>query len=319
MGAMAPSPATVSTSHEAQQFLSLLSPAQRATAIDAASAYDWHYVPKDRKGIAWASLDTRQREAAHRLLRSALSRLGYKKAEEIRALEPILRAQEGGNPGRDPERYHFLFFAEPTDEGAWGWRYEGHHLSLTFVYRKGALVSSTPQFLGSNPAKTPDGRRVLAKEQDLAFDLMDSLSTEQRTRAVIATEAPGDIITGANRKAAIEGHRGLSYKDLDSTQQKKLLTLLRAHAEVQSDQEQNRRLHAIEHEELNSLVFAWMGPSERGGRHYYRIQGQNLLIEYDNTQNDGNHIHTVWRNLKEDFGGDALEEHYQHGHHHDHR
>jgi hypothetical protein len=307
------------TAKEAHAFLATLTADQRKRAIDPQALTDWHYVPRDRKGIAWGSMNAEQQRAAHALLKSALSKIGYEKVETIRALETTLREMENGNPGRDPVRYFFLFFGEPSDVQPWAWRYEGHHLSLTFAYRDGQLMASTPQFLGSNPAEVAGKPRVLAKEQDLAFTLVKALTPAQLTKAWIGGEAPWDIVTGAARTAAIAGRKGVPYRDLDAAQRKMLLDLLRAHAEVQSEKEQARRMKSIEREELEDLVFAWMGPLERRARHYYRIQGRSLVVEYDNTQPDGNHIHTVWRNLKEDFGQDALLEHYHHGHKHSHR
>jgi hypothetical protein len=270
-------------------------------------------------GVSWRDLGAEQRRAAHDLLRASLSKAGYEKVEAVRELESVLRDLEGGNAGRDPDDYHFLFFGEPRDDGNWAWRYEGHHLSLTFAFHEGRLVASTPQFLGSNPAEAPSGPkkgfRLLSKEQDLAFRLVESLTPAQLAKAQIGGAAPGDIVSGNARRATIEGHHGLAYHDLTEAQRRQLLDLLRAHAEVQSEPEQRRRLRMIQKEELDHLVFAWMGPVQKRGRHYYRIQGERLLVEYDNTQADGNHIHTVWRDLKEDFG-DSLAEHYAHSHVH---
>jgi hypothetical protein len=308
---------------EARLFLESLSAEQRkasALPLDSAARTDWHYVPKQRLGVAWGGLNAVQKQAGHALLKASLSKAGYEKIEAIRSLESVLREIEGGNPGRDTDDYHFTFFGEPSDDKPWAWRYEGHHLSLTFAFRDGKMAASSPQFLGSNPAEVQSGPkkgvRVLAKEQDLAFKLMETFTAAQLAKARIGNEAPGDIVTGNDRRAAIEDHRGLPYKEMTAPQQKALLDLLQAHAEVQSEKEQARRLKLVRSEELDELVFAWMGPVEKRSRHYYRIQGQNLLVEYDNTQSDGNHIHTVWRNLKEDFGQDPLKEHYEHGHRH---
>lgn len=308
---------------EAHAFLATLSSDQRGKAVYPAESdqiYNWHFVPKDRPGIPWSDLNEAQKKEAQTLLRTSLSKVGYQKIEEIRGLEPVLKGIEGGNLGRDDNRYFFAFFGDPSDTKPWEWRYEGHHLSLTFAYRDGKLVSSTPQFLGSNPAEVlsgpKKGSRPLGKEQDLAYKLLESLNPAQLAKAKIAIETKGDIVTGNARRAAIEGNLGLSYKEMQSPQKQALMDLLRAHAEVQSEKEQTRRMKQIEGEELGQLVFAWMGTAGRKGRHYYRIQGKNLLVEYDNSQGNGTHIHTVWRNGKEDFGGDALKEHYAHGHKH---
>ena len=177
------------------------------------------------------------------------------------------------------------------------------------------MSASTPQFLGSNPEEH-NGRRPLAKERDLAYKLLESFNPAQRAKAHISTLSPGDIITGNDRKAAIEGRRGVRFAELDESQKRLLLDLLRAHAEVQSEKEQARRMKQVQGEELSHLVFAWLGTTDRRGRHYYRIQGKNLIVEYDNSQGNGTHVHTVWRNMTEDFGADPLLHHYEHGHPH---
>lgn len=308
---------------EANALIALLSEDQRRRGVfpvDSDQLTNWHFVPRDRPGFAWSSLSAEQKNAGHRLLKAALSKVGYEKIEAIRALEPILYEMENRNPGRDENNYAFSFFGSPSDTKPWAWRYEGHHLSLTFVYRDGQLVSSSPQFLGTNPAEVDSGpkkgTRILHKEQDIALQLLASLTPDQLKVAKIAEQTTGDIITGAARVAAIEGRKGLSYGAMSESQRKMLLKLLQAHAEVQSEREQMRRIRQIEEEEVSELVFAWMGSPERRARNYYRIQGKNLIIEFDNSQNNGNHIHTVWRNRKEDFGADVLKEHYQHGHRH---
>ncbi len=288
--------------------------------LDAPERTAWAYVPGKRKGISWGEMSDPQRAAAVKLLKAALSAEGYTKVEAIRQLEPVLAEMENGNKERDPNRYWFVFFGSPGSDAPWVWRYEGHHVSLTFGNQKGAMVSSTPQFLGSNPAQVLSGphkgERVLAMEQDLGFKVVESLSPAQSTKAILEREAPTDIITAAARNAAIDGHLGVPYGDLRNDQKRLLMELIRAHAEIQTKSEQKRRLDAVAKEGLDNIVFAWIGPIDRHARHYYRIQGNTFLIEFDNTQSDGNHIHTVWRDFKGDFGEDALAEHYAEDHHH---
>ncbi len=308
---------------EAAIFLGTLNESQRARAqfeLASETLFDWHFVPRTRPGLPWGDMSQDQQKAAHALLKSSLSKAGYEKVENIRSLEPILRQLENGNPGRDEKLYTFSFFGEPSDNTPWAWRYEGHHISLTFVYREGRLVSSTPQFLGSNPEIALEGPKKklqpLANERNLAYVLLDSLTDEQMSKAKIGSQSPGDIVTGNARRASIKEKKGIPYQELSTHQKKLLLNVLRSHAEVQSEREQNRRMKQIEDEELSDLVFAWMGSTDRKGRHYYRIQGKNLIVEYDNSQGNGSHVHTVWRNAKEDFGGDPLLHHYKHGHKH---
>jgi len=300
----------------AQNFVNSLSEAQRNQAVLPANSPDrttWTYVPGKRKGVSWSELTDTQKNAARELLQASLSTEGCQKIEAIRGLEPILAEMENGNKDRDPNRYWFVFFGAPNQDSPWLWRYEGHHVSLTFASIGNLVVSSTPQFLGSNPAEHK-GIRVLAKEQDLGFQLVESLSTEQRTKAILSEVAPNDIVTGASRKAAIEGHLGIPYNNLDPTQQKLLKELGQTHTTVQAKSEQSRRLDTIEGEGYDHIVFAWMGPIRRDARHYYRIQGKSFVIEYDTTQDNGNHVHTVWRDFNGDFGEDALANHYAHDH-----
>ncbi|MCC7230175.1 MAG: DUF3500 domain-containing protein [Fimbriimonadaceae bacterium] len=278
----------------------------------------WRYVPAERQGVSLGQLSASQRALGVRLLKATLSDLGYRKIERIRELEDVLFELENKNKGRDKNYYLFTFFGTPSDQGKWGWRYEGHHLSLNFTYLDGKLVSSTPQFLGSNPANVTSGPhegRTLEKEQDLAFALLETLTEGQRAKAVISHEAPNDIATSNTRKASILAKEGISYQDLTQGQRQRLMALVKIHAEVQSDAEQQRRLKRIE---PASLVFAWMGSLKPGVGHYYRIQGSKFLIEYDNTQNNANHIHAVWRDFNGDFGEDILTEHYASSPHHHH-
>lgn len=306
----------------AKAFLDSLSRDQHRAALLPITSPDrmaWTYVPGTRKGVAWGEMTDAQKAAGRELLRVSLSKEGFEKIESIRALEPVLAAMEGGNKERDPERYWFMFFGTPGADSPWLWRYEGHHVSLTFASNGNVVVSSTPQFLGSNPAQVKTtGLRVLAKEEDLGFQLVESLTPDQRLKAILSDQAPTDIVTASSRKAYIDGHLGIPYSSLNETQKKHLRELIHLHASVQTKAEQSRRLAAIEKEGYSNIVFAWLGPVKHDTRHYYRIQGSGFIIEYDNTQADGNHIHTVWRDFKGDFGGDALAEHYQQAHSHDH-
>lgn len=307
----------------ALDFIATLSEEQRASTVfphESADRKSWTYVPGHRKGISFNEMSEHQKTAAIRLLRVSLSDEGFDKVTKIRGLEPVLAALENGNRERDPGRYWFMFYGSPGNEGSWLWRYEGHHVSLSFAHTGGVIVSSTPQFLGSNPAEVKSGEskglRILSKEQDLGFAFLESLDDDQRKRAVIDQDVPTDIVTASTREASIEGHLGVSYSDLSSEQKSKLLDLIVVYASVQTPGERKRRLQALKDEGYENLVFAWIGPISQSGRHYYRIQGKGFVIEFDNTQSDGNHIHTVWRDFKGDFGGDPLAEHYADGHHH---
>ncbi|MBI5090828.1 MAG: DUF3500 domain-containing protein [Candidatus Hydrogenedentes bacterium] len=277
---------------------------------------NWHYVPKDRVGITWKTLRPEQREKAVALLKVALSDKGFKKAETIRMLEPVLHElEQGKGPTRDTENYHFTVFGAPTENGTWGLRYEGHHISFNWTAVGGVVIASSPQFLGSNPAEVKDGplrgARVLGAEEDLGRSLVKSLDDKQRAKAVLDATAPPDILTGHDREAAIQKDLGVAYAELSSEQQGILLNIIQEVAGAQPDAIAHERLAKIRATGLDAVKFAWMGGFEKGQGHYYRVQGPTFLIEYDNTQNGANHVHTVWRDFKGDFGADLLKQHYE--------
>jgi len=292
--------------------------------FDSEARESFAYTPGARPGLSLKELSEDKRKTVLGLVRSALSEAGYRKVDEIRTqIEPVLKELERGNPGRDLELYYLTYFGRPGDGRSWGWRYEGHHVSLNFTYRGSTLIATTPQFLGSNPAEVPEGslkgKRVLAKEEDLGRALLQSLTDDQKKKAVLSDRAPADMLTSNQRIAAIEGSQGLGYQEMTEEQRKRLRELVEEYANVQKPDQAKIRLQKIEKAGWDKLKFAWMGAAERGQGHYYRIQGPTFLIEYDNTQNRANHIHTVWRDFKGDWGRDALAEHYQSSSHHRHR
>jgi len=302
-------------------FLSAFEPAKRAKAALAFNSddrLDWHYVPRPRRGVSFQEMKPAERQAALALLRASLSEMGFEKVETIRRLEDVLHAMSGSSI-RNPESYFFTVFGEPGDKGAWGWRYEGHHLSLHWTVVDGKLVASTPQFLGANPADVREGpqkgTRALNAEEDLGRALVRSLRPDQLAVALVAKRAPGDILTGASRVAAIQEDTGIAYDKLDAQQQGILLSLIQTHASAQAPAEAQARLARIK-AGLARTKFAWMGGLEKGQGHYYRIQGPADLIEYDNTQDGANHIHCVWRVFDGDWGRDLLDDHYQASPHH---
>lgn len=318
------SQAQISSSETAISFYSSLTSAEREKLVqpfDSEQRTQWNYVPGVRPGLSLKELSKEQQTAALAMLREALSEAGFQKVESIRtAIEPVLRELEGGNARRDLELYYFTFFGHPSPVAPWGWRYEGHHISLNFTYKEGKVVATTPQFLGSNPAEVREGvlkgKRGLNREEDLGRELLLSLDAGQRKAAVLSDRAPSDMITANQRKAAIEGKLGLAYPQMTAAQKKILRSLVEEYANVQRPDQTMRRLESIEKAGWDTICFAWMGSAEKGEGHYYRIQGSTFLIEYDNTQNRANHIHSVWRDFEGDFGRDVLEEHYQGSPHH---
>ena len=304
----------------ANQFLQTLSGSQKAKAqfkFEDEERYDWHYVPKNRNGIPLRELNKDQHNAAMELLRTALSDPGFKKTTSIIKLEAVLREVENASPDyRDPGKYYFSIFGDPKDS-IWGWRLEGHHISFNFSSQNNELVSGTPGFLGANPAVVlsgPEkGLQILKDETESGFAFLNSLDAKQKEKAIITSTAPADIITGNSRKAMINDPQGILYSELNSGQQKIFMQLLSLYVNRYKRPFAMQMIKDIEAGGLSKLQFAWAGAQQPGlgNKHYYRIQGPTIIIEYDNTQNNANHVHTVIRDLKNDFGGDQLLEHYK--------
>jgi hypothetical protein len=304
-----------------KSFLAALDSAKRAKArlpFNSEERLNWDFVPRQRQGVSIKKMSSEERRAALRLLKSGLSARGFTKVDTILHLEEVLFAIQG-SAVRDPELYYFTVFGEPSEQGAWGWRYEGHHVSLNWTVVDGRLVASTPQFLGANPAEVRDGplkgTRALAAEEDLGRALVKSFNADQGAQAVRSKDAPEEILTGDSREAAIQEDKGISYGKLTQEQQGLLLSLIQEYASAQPLAVARARLARVK-ADLPNIKFAWMGGLERGQGHYYRIQGTTFLIEYDNTQNNANHVHCVWREFKGDWGRDLLAEHYRTAPHH---
>ena len=306
----------------AREYLLSLDEDQRATSLmgyDTPKRVDWHFIPKaERKGLQVKHMKSPQRKAAHALLRACLSEIGYDKAVQIMALEGLLRELEKertGGPVRDPQRYYFTLFGEPTADGKWGLSIEGHHLSLNFVVEKGKVVSTTPTFLAANPgvvmSQVPGttikkGTRVLAKEEMLAFELLGSLSEAQRADAVIADKAPREIRAAGAPQPPREKAVGLAARAMSDKQRKVLMQLIESYANNLPSKLAGERLAAIKQAGAGKVKFAWAGADKPGIGHYYRVQGPTFLIEFVNTQpdaagNPANHIHCVWRDMAGDF------------------
>ncbi len=299
-------------------FLGSLDAQQRQAAVfpfNSDERLNWHYVPKERLGLPIKQMDPNQKDLALSLLKTLLSQQGFETVETIRDLEDVLKAIEGGKgPNRDPEMYFITVFGEPSEKTNWGIRFEGHHLSMHWTVVDGKIVSTFPQFLGANPADVKEGpkkgTRALGVEEDLGRKLVTSLDEKQRAEAVLQQAVPADVITGASREAAIEGNSGLAYSAMNADQQGILISLIQVLANVQRPEFAEQRLARLRDAGMDAIKFAWIGGVEKGEKHYYRVQGPTFVIEYDNTQNDANHIHVVWRDFKGDFGGDVLKEHY---------
>ena len=315
----------------AGEFIASLNEMQRDSALfdfDDDERGNWFFTPVDRRGVPYKAMDESQRAAARRLLQVFLSAGGFAKAEEVRGLESVLAEIEvNGRFDRDPELYFFSIFGEPGRDAPWALRYEGHHLAFNWTFAGGAGIASTPQFLGSNPAEVRGGdragTRVLHREEDLARELVTSLDAGQQSAAILDVEVPRDILTGNERLVEPLEDLGIGWPELDAAQQGQLMELVREVAMVQAPGLARARLENLEQAGREGIRFLWIGGMARGDAHYYRVQGPTFLIEYDNTQNNANHIHLVWRDFQGDFGRDLIRMHYESvaasqgpGHHH---
>jgi hypothetical protein len=286
-------------------------------------------------------MDRSQRRLTHQLVATGLSRAGYSVASTIIGLETTLDALEGWarpHPGRDPGLYYLSLFGTPDARQPWGWRFEGHHISLNYTLAGGQILSPTPTFFGSNPAETALGDvgalRPLGSIEDLARELVHTLDAQQRASAILSATAPSDIVLTNQptvRQDTLPPSGGLSPRQQEALRytsapkglaagqmrpaQREILDVLVGEyihrlpdeiAEIESAQLAERGLQA--------LHFAWAGGLERRQGHYYRIQDTRFLIEYDNTQNDANHIHSVWRDPANDFGAQLIAQHYARDH-----
>lgn len=292
---------------------------QANLSFDDENRLHWHYVPMPREGISFKELDPTQRQFAHALLSASLSSRGLVKANAIISLEDVLREiEQGRGPMRDPELYYFALFGQPQPQKPWGWRIEGHHLSLNYAVINDVHVATTPCFFGANPGEVQHGPRrglrVLAAEEDLARTLLKSLDDKQRVQAVISDSAPRDILSGNSRKAEAQQPAGIQASKLSGRQADILMSLLTEYVTRMPLDIAATRMEKLRAAGFGNIYFAWAGGPERGQPHYYRVQGGTFLLEYDNVQNNANHIHTVWRDFAGDFGLDLLAQHYQQRH-----
>jgi len=306
----------------ADAFLASLSSDQRARApfaFDDEQRLDWHFIPRPRKGLPFKDLDPVQRLLGQALLGAGLGQRGLIRAATIMSLDAVLRElEQGKGPARDPEMYFLSIFGDALSSKPWGWRLEGHHVALNFTMLDGKTIGSTPAFLGANPAEVLQGPRkglrALAPEEDLARMLIKSLDDKQRAEAVVSQSAPSDILSTNLRKAEPLKPAGLQTSKLGQKQQEVLMTLLTEYGSRHAPDIAAARLDRVRAAGVGQIFFAWAGGFEKGQGHYYRIQGPSFLVEYDNTQNNANHIHTVWRDFGSDFGADLLGMHYKQDH-----
>lgn len=334
---------------EARALLALLDEGQKEALCfpveDEALRTDWGYFPRRFHGLPLAALDHWQQKHVHRLLAAALSLHTYATVTSIVALDNVLDLLEDRSRPevRDPARYYLALFGSPGDK-AWAWQFEGHHVSINISVVNGEVVSATPFFLGANPAELHhNGRRawrLLSEEEDAARDLLTLLDREQLQRTLISDVAPPDfVLMNAPRvpktmlpgeirgvpttneafdrmtkeekerlRFDLEAPAGIAAATLNPGQQERLATLLAVYIDrLPGDLAVLERARIGTR--LGEIHFAWAGSTQERHPHYYRIQGPGILIEFDNTQDNANHRHAVWRNPANDFGGDLLRGH----------
>lgn len=323
-------PATVRAMTEAaERFLDKLSDEQREKAtftFEGDERYFWHYTPIDRNGLPLKEMDSLQRELAFDLLATGMSERGNATARQIIDLEPILKEAERmagmtNTPIRDSERYWFSVFGTPGSPEPWAWRVGGHHIGISFTVIDHDYVAATPLFFGANPAEVrhgpEQGLRTLADEEDLGRRLLSSLDDNQKGVAIVRAVAPDDILTENFRQVDPDlPPDGIRYTDLSGEQRSHLVDLVRHYVTRTTGEVADGAWENIERKGLDSVGFAWAGPEQPGEGHYYAVKGAGFLIEYDNTQNDANHIHSVLRDYENDWGEDLLANHYAETHSH---
>lgn len=292
--------------------------------FDDVSRNTWHYLPATswpRTGLPLKELNDSQHNEFLKFLMSNLSQKGYEKTQKIIDLENVLAEIENDTIRRNPKNYYIAIYGNPKTDSLWAWSFEGHHISLNFTILNNQ-ITTTPRFLGANPATIPSGKRkgerTLEKEEDLGFDLINSMTAEQKQKAVFQSESYYEIVTKNNAEAQPLEAVGINSKALNSEQKTILKSIIDEYLSSLPIGIAQMRANKIFAEEFDAISFGWAGATKIGVGHYYRVQGKSFLIEFDNTQNNANHIHTVWRDFDSDFGKDLIKEHYLHAEHHKH-
>lgn len=283
---------------------------------------NWHFTPVARKGLPWKDMTPEQRKLGEALLHTGMSEMGYSKADATAKNESTLKvieneARGGSGDRRDPDNYYITLFGKPSATDPWGWRFEGHHVAFNFTVDAGMITAvASPNFLGSNPAKVPAGKpnagsRILADEEDLGRKLVLSLKDDLKKTAIISETAPREIITAEQQRPDPIKPAGVTAAQLSADQKQILKDLINVYVQRVRKELASQDLAKIEQAGFDKIYFAWAGSTDVGGPHYYRVQGPTFLIEYDNTQNNNNHVHAVWRDAVNDFGEDLLKKHYE--------
>ena len=297
-----------------QDFMKSLNADQKAQIsfkFEDEERFHWDYRPVPRKGLPLREMSAFQKHLAHAMMSAGLSQSGFIKASTIMSLEDVLREiEKDSGERRNPEKYYFSVYGEPSDDGTWAFKVDGHHLSLNYTFVKGQMVAA-PTFFGSNPYETRvgprKGLRPLHREEDIGRELYDALTAEQRKTAVVAEVAYDDIITNSFKDTKkMEGQpNGLPVGKLNAKQRAIFDQLVAEYANNMPPDLAAERLDRVK-KAGNQTHFAWAGGGAKGDKHYYRVSGPGFLIEYNNTQNDANHVHSVWRDYDGDWGWNLL-------------
>jgi len=305
---------------KAVDFMKLLSKDQKAKStfpFDEMNRYNWHFVPSSmsaRDGISMRDMSPTQKKKLNELLHVFLSEKGYNKTQGIMSLEYVLKVLEPTNDHRIPENYYVAFYGEPGSDKIWGWKFGGHHISLNFTMVDDKLAFA-PFFFGANPGDVKEGPkkgyRALKNEEDLGFELLNALTADQRKQAIFESTAfPDNVTTNTPQVSPLE-EVGVMAEHMTTDQKIILEKLIASYLEAMPEKIALFRKNKIQKEDFEQIRFGWAGDTKIGAPHYYRVQGKSFLIEFDNTQNNANHIHTVWRDFNGgDYGLDLIRNHY---------
>ena len=288
-------------------------------SFDGEERADWHFVPRSRPGIPLEDLNGEQRNLVFALLDTALSDQGMRKVEGVIRLEGVLAEVTGNTWFRNPEIYALAIFGDPSGQAPWGWRFEGHHLSVSFTVVPGEGFAVTPAFFGANPAQVGPGHRhtglrVLQREHELAFQLVGGLDSSQRRTAILQPNSFGDILTGPGREDSLRQPQGLALAAMSAAQRGLVFDLVEAYVHNMRAGVAEQQMRDLREAGLDKLHFAWAGGTTPDRPHYYRLHGPTAIIEYDNTQNGANHAHSVWHDPRNGLGRDLLRRHHERDH-----
>ncbi|MEO6568182.1 MAG: DUF3500 domain-containing protein [Opitutaceae bacterium] len=303
----------------ATAYLNALTPEQKQKAVyplTNAERENWNFVPIARNGLSFKETSTQVYTLGLALLRTGVSHSGMAKAQAVMQLEFVLKELEKASPRieRDATNYFVTIFGEPSADKTWGWRFEGHHLSFNFTIVNGQHVFFAPSFIGTNPAEVRvgprKGERVLAEEEDLGHEFINSLTEAQRKVAIFADKGLNEIVTTNKKRVEMLTPVGIAAAQLNAAQKEKLMAVVKSFVNRYQTLLAEETIAEITQAGIDKITFAWAGALKRGEATYYRVQGPTFLIEFDNSQNNANHIHSTYREFKGDFGHDVLAEHY---------